>query len=119
MKKHREVGRNLRPFAKRPKDRSLEPVFNGRIAARWKVQVSIERLSHEVPWTPLLASQDVMAVELQQAKVGAFGRRLRPVPVNLPQGFPSENDVHDAFFDVVACLFEKRLSSWSLPSKKG
>ena len=85
MNKHREVGRNLRPFAKRPKDRSLEPVFNGRIAARWKVQVSIERLSHEVPWTPLLASQDVMAVELQQAKVGAFGRRLRPVPVNLPQ----------------------------------
>ena len=29
--KHREVGRNLRPFAKRRKDRSLEPVFNGRI----------------------------------------------------------------------------------------
>ena len=47
--------------------------------------MSIERLSHEVPWTPLLASQVVMAVELQQAKVGAFGRKLRPVAVNLPQ----------------------------------
>ena len=50
----------------------------------------IERLSHEVPWTPLLASQVVMAVELQQAKVGAFGRRLRPVPVNLPPGLLGE-----------------------------
>ena len=26
------------------------------------------------------------------------------------QGFPSENDVHDDFFDVVARLFKKRLS---------
>ena len=91
MNKHREVGRNLRPFAKRPKDRSLEPVFNGRIGCEVEGYLSIERLSHEVPWTPLLASQVVMDVELQQAKVGAFGRRLRPVAVNLPTEDAGEN----------------------------
>ena len=33
-----------------------------------------------------------MAVELQQAKVGAFGRRLRPVPVNLPTDSDKDDD---------------------------
>ena len=69
--------------------KSSRPLFGAsfqRYSRRRKgeVKVSIERLSHKSPWTPLLASQVVMAVELQQAKVGAFGRRLRPVPVNLP-----------------------------------
>ena len=71
--------------------KSSRPLFGAsfqRCSRRRKgeVKVSIERLSHKSPWTPLLASQVVMAVELQQAKVGAFGRRLRPVPVNLPLG---------------------------------
>ena len=46
--------------------------------------MSIERLSHEVPWAPLLASQFLLAVELQLVKVGVFGRKLRPPDVNLP-----------------------------------
>ena len=70
--------------------KSSRPLFGAsfqRLSRRrnGEVKVSIERSSHKSPWTPLLASQVVMAVELQQAKVGAFDRRLRPVAVNLPQ----------------------------------
>ena len=69
--------------------KSSRPLFGAsfqRLSRRrnGEVKVSIERSSHKSPWTPLLASQVLMVVELQQAKVGAFGRRLRPADVNLP-----------------------------------
>ena len=78
--------RNLRQFQKRPEDRSLEPVLNGGKEPQREVRVPIESLSHKSPWTPLLASQVLMAVELQQVKVGAFCRNLRQAPGNLPKG---------------------------------
>ena len=49
-----------------------------------EVRVSIDRSPHKRPWSPLLASRFLLAVELQLVKVGVFGRKLRPPAVNLP-----------------------------------
>ena len=74
----------------------------------------------------LILAMDYEAVAQSTAE---FNKEIRSAVISgLQESFREEaplmsiwcvNDVHDAFFDVVACLFEKRLSSWSLPSKKG
>ena len=85
---HEQAARILSQSATIPK-KARRPFF-GASFERWEgvrnreVRVPIESLSYKSPWTPLLASQVLMAVELKLAKVGAFCRNLRQAPGNLP-----------------------------------